>query len=280
MHPREYLKRIMSRPDPEINLAEAALVIAQAEYPALDIASYLQRIDELAAQAAGQLPQQAVMTDRLNALNQCLFEEAGFQGDSEDYYDPRNSFLNDVMDRRRGIPITLSVIYIEVGQRLGLPLAGVSFPGHFLVKLPVHAGHIVFDPYAGGVSLSEEELEHKLVQFYARDERSAAMPALANVLVTADKRSIVARILRNLKGVYVQSETYEKALDVTEQLLLVNPENAGEWRDRGIIHERLECFRAARDDYHHYLALQPEAEDAARIRARLLVLAERCRLLH
>ncbi len=277
---QDCLRQIMSRPEAEINLAEAALVIARAEYPQLDIADYLHGLDRLAASISERIAQQATMTERLEALNRCLFEEEGFQGNVEDYYDPRNSFLNEVMDRRCGIPITLSLIYIEIGRRIGLPLEGVSFPGHFLVKLPVHNGAIVFDAYAGGVSLSEAELEQRLERFYSAGERSRPTPQLAQTLVSASKRGILARMLRNLKGIYVHGEAYDKALAIVDQLIVVSPDTAIEWRDRGIIHERLECFRAAQEDYHRYLALEPAAEDAESVRERLLALAPRCRSLH
>lgn len=279
-NPQDRLRQIMSCPEAEINLAEAALVIARAEYPQLDIADYLHGLDRLAGRISERIALRATMTERLEALNQCLFEEEGFQGNAKHYYDPRNSFLNEVMDRRCGIPITLSLIYIEIGRRIGLPLEGVSFPGHFLVKLPVHNGAIVFDAYAGGVSLSEEELEQRLERFYSAGEHSRPAPQLAQTLVSASKRGILARMLRNLKGIYVHDEAYDKALEIVDLLIVVSPDPAIEWRDRGIIHERLECFRAAQEDYRRYLALVPTAEDAESVRERLLALAPRCRSLH
>ena len=155
-------KEIVAGPEEDIGLAEAALVIAAHEYPGLDLNAYLARIAELAETLKGRLRRDIGPTDALVALNRYLFEELGFSGNTADYYDPRNSYLNEVLDRRLGIPITLSVLCIEIGRRIGLALHGVSFPGHFLVKCVVRDGVVVLDPYARGASLSLDDLQLRL----------------------------------------------------------------------------------------------------------------------
>src|SRR3954463_5079785 len=152
----------MSGPDEHIGLAEAALLIAVHEYPDLAVSAYLSRIEQLAHSLRMRIGEDATALERVAELNQFLFRDIGFVPNTENYYDPRNSFLNEVLERRTGIPITLSVVYMELGRRIGLPLQGVSFPGHFLVKLRVRAGTLVLDPFSGGAPQSEEELRRRL----------------------------------------------------------------------------------------------------------------------
>ncbi|MGH8652256.1 MAG: SirB1 family protein [Gammaproteobacteria bacterium] len=152
------LNAAVTRPDGLINLAEAALLFAQSEYPELRVDTYLSRLDEMAAVVKKRLVPGASLASVIFKLNRFLFEEQGFAANIDEYYDPRNSFLNEVLERKTGIPISLSMIYIEIGQRIGLPLTGVLFPGHFLVKLSIDGGDIVLDPFAGGRSLSEQDL--------------------------------------------------------------------------------------------------------------------------
>jgi len=273
------LKHMVRLPDHEINLAEAALILASQVYPKLAIEQYLGRLDELAEGVRERLPDGPTMADRVFTLNRLLFEEEGFYGAEDDYYDPRNSFLNEVLDRRCGIPITLSILYIEIGRRIGLALEGVSFPGHFLVKLPVQGGDIVLDPFSGGVSLSETELEQRLE--WAAGQGAARPSAPLGVLLrSAPNRDILARMLRNLKGIYYQSGDLAKALEAANWILLIAPEEAAEIRDRGLILEQLECAGAAREDFEAYLRLAPHAEDADRIRERLIDLVGSARRLH
>jgi regulator of sirC expression with transglutaminase-like and TPR domain len=158
----ERLRQIVSGPDEDISLAEAALLIAGHGYPDLNVAAYLSRIEELAYMLRLRIDEEYSVTERISALNQFLFGELGFAANTDDYYDPRNSFLNEVLERRTGIPITLSVIYLELGRKVGLPLHGVSFPGHFLVKCAVPEGAVVLDPYSGGISLGLPDLQKRL----------------------------------------------------------------------------------------------------------------------
>jgi regulator of sirC expression with transglutaminase-like and TPR domain len=255
----------------ELNLAEAALLLAKDEYPALDIDDYLGRLDDLASRVRARLGDDANVEETLVTLNQVLFDEFGFAGNTDDYYDPRNSFLNDVLDRKLGIPITLCILYIEIAQRLGLDLEGVSFPGHFLVKFSTAQGELVLDPFSGGTPVSEEELIERLEETCG--EQAAVSLSLPELLATADKKDILVRMLRNLKGIYLRHEQHEKALTVLHRILLIAPEEAEEWLSRAELHERLECYRAALDDLRRHLDLNPNA--MARLRPRMIDLEQR-----
>lgn len=250
-----------------IDLAEAALLCAQDAYPDLDIQSTLSDLDRLATTLQKRLPADFSTTHRLIALNNYLYKELGFTPNERDYYDPRNSFLNDVLARKTGIPITLSILYLEIGNRLGLKLKGVSFPGHFLVKVRVSGGELVLDPYAGGKSLSEEELRERLGQF-AGEQAAKSLP-LEDFLEAASPRQILARLLRNLKVIYMEANDLERALAVMQRLVILLPDVPEERRDRGLAYARLECPRAAAEDLGHYAAQRPHADDAAQVAAHL-----------
>jgi len=250
-----------------INLCEAALLCAQDAYPQLDVADTLRHIDELAETLRRRLPPDFSTTHRLLALNNYLFQELGFSGDSDNYYDPRNSFLNDVLVRKTGIPITLSILYIEIGERLGLKLRGVSFPGHFLVKIRVTGGELVLDPYDSGRSLSEEDLRERLARFTG--EQAAQTLPLEDLLESASPRQILARLLRNLKAIYLEAKDLDRALAVMNRLVVLLPDVPEERRDRGLVYIELECPRAAADDLGHYASVRPGAEDAEKVAAQL-----------
>jgi regulator of sirC expression with transglutaminase-like and TPR domain len=260
-------QRIVETPEERVNVAEAALVIATEEYPDLDIDGCLARLDEMAATLRRRLRPDIGVTDTLLALNHYLFGELGFSGNGADYYDPRNSFLNEVIERRLGIPITLSIVYIEVGRRIGLPLHGVSFPGHFLVKCTVRDGAIVLDPFAGGVSLGLDELGKRLTMLHGDVEPEPE--AVRNLLVAAGSGEILGRLLRNLKAIYLHQGALTKALTAVDRMIALAPQAAGEYRDRGRIYLDLECFRAALEDFRQYLRLQPRAADAAEIKKKV-----------
>ena len=266
----ERLNQILDGPESDADLAEAALLLAQEEYPLLDVHAYLRRLDEMAQAVRDTLPANAPAAEIILALNRYLFQEEGFDGDAANFYDPRNSFINQVLERKIGIPITLSIIYIEIGQRLGLPLQGVSFPGHFLVKLSVESGEIVLDPFSGGVSLGRDELEQQLAQTQG-DNESAKIP-LEEWLVTATKKDILVRMLRNLKVIYAHADQLEKTLSVINRILLIAPELAEEVRDRGMVYRQLECFRAALPDLQTYLQMAPESEDRDEMRDHVIEL--------
>jgi regulator of sirC expression with transglutaminase-like and TPR domain len=264
------LKDVLERPEEDINLAEAALLMASQEYPGLDVATYLHRIDELATTVESRLPANPTFEDRVVTLNEVLFEEQGFSGNTDDYYDPRNSFLNEVLDRKLGIPITLSILYIEIGRRIGLTFQGISFPGHFLVKSETDVGDIVLDPFSGGVALSEEDLVERLRERFG--EENAPSAPLAPLLQAAGKKEILLRMLRNLKAIYVNKEEFPKALTVIDRILLIEPELAEEVRDRGQLYERLECFRPALADLRRYMTMNPSDPDGGELHQRIVEL--------
>lgn len=254
-------------PDTNIDVAEAALLIALDEYPALDVAAYRARIDDMAVTLKRRLRADISTGDSILALNRYLFEELGFSGNGADFYDPRNSYLNDVLDRRLGIPITLSLVYIEIGRRCGLALHGVSFPAHFLVKCVVRDGAIVLDPYGKGACLGMEELQQRL---HAVSPGAAPQAdAVKSLLATAGPRDILIRILRNLKGIHLNKPDPLKALAVANRILDLAPDAAAEHADRGQIYLELECFRAALADFEESLRLAPKADGADAIRSRI-----------
>jgi regulator of sirC expression with transglutaminase-like and TPR domain len=262
---------LMHDPEDGFRLTEAALLLALDEYPQLQVGSYLQRLDAMVEQASTRLGVTPSMQEALFELNRVLFKEEGFRGNTDDYYDPRNSYLNEVLDRKLGIPITLSIIYMDVGERLGLPLEGVSFPGHFLVKCKVADGIIVIDPFFSGAFLTEQELLRRIEEVYGGD--SEAMLYLEDFLATAPKRDILVRMLRNLKGIYLKNHQPDKAVWVIDRILRVRPDLPNELRDRGMLYEEMGHVSAALADYQRYLELGgPTAEDREEIRGRVIAL--------
>lgn len=259
---------IVAKSEAELNLAEAALLIAVDEYPQLQVAHYLRRLDQIATAVQDRLPEEASHLQVIRILNQYLFDEQGFAGNMENYSDPRNSYLNEVLDRKMGIPITLSVVYMEVGWRLGVPLEGVSFPGHFLVKFPHGDGEVVLDPFFKGISLSEKALEGRLRHLLGGDV--PARDFLPHLLAGATKKETLVRMLRNLKAIYLKHDDQLRALSCANRILAVVPNNAQELRERGELYQRLECPRAAVDDFARFLELAPESDDADDVRRRLV----------
>lgn len=262
------LAQIVAGEDEAINLAEAALVIASEEYRDLDVAAYLARLDQMAATLKRRLRPDISQADTVISLNRYLFDELGFSANAADYYDPRNSFLNEVLDRKRGIPLTLAVVYIEIGRRIGLPVHGVSFPAHFLVKCQLRDGTVVLDPYAKGISLSLEELQQRLKELKSGVEPPRLV--VAGMLAAASNKDILVRMLRNLKAIYSHHKEWLKALTATDRIITIMPELAEEYRDRGMIYLNLECFRAALFDLQAYLKMLPVAEDADTVRQKVV----------
>ncbi|OGA33124.1 MAG: hypothetical protein A3G80_13370 [Betaproteobacteria bacterium RIFCSPLOWO2_12_FULL_62_13b] len=260
------------------SLAEACLLIAQDAYPDLDVVHCLSRIDALAATVKRRLPSDAFAEQKVVVLNRYLFNDLGFSGNARDYYDPRNSYLNQVLERRIGVPITLSILYMEIGQRLGLRLQGVSFPGHFLVKLRVTGGQLVIDPFCGGETQSESDLRARLA--LVLPQREADTLPLPRFLQAATSRQILARVLRNLKGIYLQSGKAQNTLEVMQRMVMVAPHAAEEVRDRGLAYYKLDCFRAALADLQDYLDRRPNAADADEIRDKAAVLRLLCSRLN
>ncbi len=268
---RRHFADLMSRP--AIPLAEAALAIAEEEYPHLAVGEYLGRIDGLAAEVVDRLGSQRTAADAIRQLRGVLFERHGFRGNQEAYYDPRNSFLNEVLERRLGIPITLSVLYIEVAARAGLTLHGVGFPGHFLVKHVAGERETFIDPFHGGEILSADDCR-------ARLEAAAPRGAREHSLDTVTPRQILGRMLHNLKKIYVETGDDVRALWVIDRLVLLAPESPVERRDRGLVEARLGGSAAAVADLEAYLAATPAADDATRVRELAEQLRSRAALLN
>ena len=268
----ERWKEIAAGPESDIDLVEAALLIAAHEYPGLDIPAYQARMDRIAVTLRDRLRRDIGPTETIIALNRYLFDELGFQANALDYYDPRNSFLNEVLDRKLGIPITLALIYVEVGRRVGLALHGVSFPGHFLVKCPARDGVIVLDPYARGASLSLADLQQRLRAL--RGGAAAPTDLARHMLAAAGRKDILARMLRNLKAIYSQRRDLPRALAAADRIIVLEPRAAEEYRDRAGIYLDLECFRAALSDFRNYLMLKPGADDAAVVQRRVVELQQ------
>lgn len=244
--------------EPGEALAPAAFAIAGVEYPALDAAPYLQRLERMGEAAAGRLQRQpgAGVLPLIATLNAYLYEELGFSGNRDHYDDPRNSFLNEVFDRRIGIPISLAVVYLEIGRRAGLELEGVNFPGHFLIRAPADpAGaedDLIIDPFHSGALLSEVDCRQLLRQHVG--EQAAFDRRL---LATATRQQIVVRMLVNLKRLYVRMRSFPQARAIADLLLAVDPSALAELRDRGLLAYHMEDFAAALRDLETYLRLMP-----------------------
>ena len=279
----DVFEKVLACEDIRIDLAHACLLIAQDAYPDLHVERYLGDIERMAMRLRGLMPATSAPEERVAVLNQFLFEDLGFRGNTEEYYDPRNSYLNDVLDRKIGIPISLSIVYMAVGRRVGLPLEGVSFPGHFLVRLRMRAGVLVLDPFAGGAPQSEADLRERLQRVIpagATDNVPISELPLDQFIEAASNRQILARVLRNLKAIYRETDKPERMLEVLNRMLLVAPESAADLRERGIVYQRLECYRAALKDLTDYAERAPDAQDADDVRVRLMELAALCARLN
>jgi regulator of sirC expression with transglutaminase-like and TPR domain len=279
----EAFAQLITRDDARIDLARACLMIAQDAYPGLEVDRYVGEIEGMAIRLRGRMPQKCGAEERVVALNQFLYEHLGYWGNTDDYYDPRNSYLNEVIERKTGIPITLSILYMELGRRIGLPLEGVSFPGHFLVRLKLRGGMLVLDPFSGGAPQSEDELRSRVKRVIpdgVADDLPAAELPLDQFLEPATNRQILSRVLRNLKGIYRETDKPERMLDVLNRMLLVTPDASAELRDRGFVYQRLECYRAALKDLTDYAEREPDAPDLDEVRGKLFELSALCARLN
>lgn len=253
---RQRLYQEVQKPDAEINLALAALYLAQEEYPTLEPDEYLNALDTMALEVQDRLPPERYPLKMLQVINQYLFEDLGFSGNAEDYYDPRNSFLNQVIERRMGIPITLSLVYLEVAQRLDLPMAGVGMPGHFLVR-PIREGMEIFvDAFHQGEILFLEDCQTRLQQIYG-----PTAELKSEFLEPISHRQFLGRMLTNLKAIYLNQGRLPKALAAIERILLLFPNAIMERRDRGILYYHTGHWVEAQEDLQQYLEAVPHAQD-------------------
>jgi regulator of sirC expression with transglutaminase-like and TPR domain len=263
---RRGLDALLGLPDEAIDLAQAALLIAREEYPDLEVSRYLDRLDEMSRELRGRLRGGERGASLIAHLNRYLFEELGFRGNVEEYDDPRNSFLNDVLDRRVGIPISLSTVYMEIGRRIGCPLGGVPFPGHFLVSYlgSEASGEILIDPFHRGELLTADDCRRRL-----REQFGPRVPFTPRLLRRARNREILERMLVNLKRLYERERDFHRALRIQRSLLTLHPESPAHLRDRGLLFFRVACFGEATDDLERYLRIAPRAPDAEDLRRHL-----------
>lgn len=256
--------------DDTLPLLGTALLIARDEYPQLDADLYDTLLQSHAESLRSEIQTIDAWPLKMAAINKHLFEELGYSGNSDEYYDPRNSYLNEVFERRLGNPISLAMVQIEVARRLGVPLDGVSFPGHFLVRLPVDDGVLVMDPFNRGRPLGADELRER-----AKPHLGGEIPddsALLQILNPASHRAILIRMLRNLHGVYAEADDWERAARSADRILKLSPDQAEALRDRGLAYLKLGHRQGARHDLGRYLQLNPDAEDSASLRERLVEL--------
>lgn len=263
--------------DEDIDLLPAVLAIARDEYPRLDVESVAGQVRGLADSLKGRIGSESSLAEKVQALNRFLFVEQGFVGNHDEFYDPRNSYINDVLERRLGIPISLAVLQIECAKALDIQLEGISFPGHFLVRLPMDGGLLVMDPYHRGRSVGIEELKQRARPHFG--DRDVDDQQLFHMLAPASNRSIVARMLRNLKGIYAEREEWDKALRCADRLVGQGLSAIEDVRDRGLFYLRLGLGPHAIDDLRQYLSRVPEAGDADSVREALIEAAsQRVRL--
>lgn len=257
--------------DETLPLLGTALLIARDEYPQLDADLYDTLLQSHAEHLRTQVETIDAWPQKMAVINRHLFEELGYAGDNEQYYDPRNSYINEVFERRRGNPISLALVQMEVARRLGVPLDGVSFPGHFLVRLPVDDGVLVMDPFNRGRPLDENELRQR-----ARPHLGGEPPddqALYQILNPASHRAILMRVLRNLHGVYAERDDWDRAARSADRILRLVPDHADALRDRGLAYLKMGHRLGARTDLARYLKLNPEAPDSGPLRERLVELS-------
>ena len=265
----ERLLEILQAEDDLALLTEAAAWVARTGNPELDVSACVSAVEALLAPVREGLSVEASTRERLLAVNALLFDTLGFSAPEGDYYDPRNSYLDEVLARRCGIPITLSVLYLHAGRAAGLELQGVSFPGHFLVRCEAPEGIIILDPYHRGASLSLDDL---LTRLKLSQGEAASGHNVMELLGGVGTRDIVLRMLRNLKAIHLQARNWDQALTVVDWLVQADPDCAPERRDRGLVYQELECARAALADYEAYLRQSADADDVDDIRARTVEL--------
>ena len=266
--PLQYFASLVAE-DEGLALLEAAISVAQDDEPQLDMQAVLGEVDRMAAKARARLPSDASLLRRLRVLNHYFFNELGFAGNVNNYYDPRNSFVHQVLATRRGIPITLALLYCEMADQLGLTARGVSFPGHFMVKVRMPQGELVIDPFTGQ-SLSREALEERLAPFRQRHGLQGDDEApLGLFLQATPARDVLARLLGNLKEIHRSNEDWVRLLAVQQRLVLLLPDSPEQLRDRGLVWAALGRSADAATDLAHYLEMAPRADDANAVRQRL-----------
>ena len=269
--PLEYFASLVQS-DEHFPLLEAVISLAQDEYPELDMGQVLGDVDQLLARLKRRLPRDSVPLQRLRSLNQFFYRDLNFGGNVNDYYDPDNSYLNAVLRTRRGIPISLAVVWMELAQGIGLVARGVAFPGHFMVKINLPKGQVVMDPFTGQ-SLSREELSERLEPYARRNAPSDDFEIpLGLYLQAAPPRDIVARMLRNLKDIHTSQSDWQRLVLVLNRLLVLLPDAWSDYRDRGLAHATLGNSAQAVEDLEKYLLCAEDPLDVDSIAYRISTL--------
>jgi regulator of sirC expression with transglutaminase-like and TPR domain len=264
---RQRFRQLAQMPDATLDLVEASLVIAQEDHPGLDIRHYLGQVDHWSGAVVERLDGSRDVERIVGAINRILFEEEGFHGEDEDYYDPRSVLLNETLDRHAGLPITLSILYIELSRRVGMDVSGVSLPGRFLVKFSGDFGQIVVDPFDGGRVLTTVELQQMLDSLYGGGVRLRE-----HHLRSFSRKEILARELAQLKAAYLARHDLERAAASVDRLLILDDRDASEVRDRAALAMQLHAYNEAISCLERYLALAPHADDTSRVREQILYL--------
>lgn len=275
--PLDYFASLIQQDD-AIPMFEAALSIAQDAEPKLDMTACMLAIDKFALTLKQRMPKDIAKIPKLRMLNTFFYQDLGFAGNVNNYYAPDNSYLNKVLSTRKGIPISLAVIYMELAQQIGLDVKGISFPGHFLMKITVQSGDIIIDP-CNGASLSREKLEERLEPYFAEQNELHNL-SVASFLSEAHPRTILVRMLRNLKTLFSEPQHWQQFLNVQQRLVMLLPGEITERRDRGLAYANLDAPQAALQDLEAYLEQCPLASDAEMLRSLLPDLRSASRKLH
>jgi len=264
--------------DDHLPLTEAAVAVAQHAYPDLDLQGVLDKIDQWGNKLKQQITPDMPPIQRLQLLKHFFYQELGFGPNPNDFYAPENSYLHQIIENRRGIPISLAILMMELGQQIGLNIRGVSFPNHFMMRISLQQGEIIMDPLTGD-SLSKNQLQEMLDPYLdAKGYRGELSLPLNIFLRASSSREILSRFMRNLKMIYSEDERWERLLGIQERLVILLPDSSEEIRDRGLIFAQLEYVRPAIADLHHYLREMPGAEDAGDIREHIATLESQTKL--
>jgi regulator of sirC expression with transglutaminase-like and TPR domain len=254
--------------DESVDILRAALTLSRIHEPALDMERYVHRVDELAARVAVKIDDPDDPVQIIAAMNDVLFREEMFRGNTVDYYSPRNSFLHDVLDRRLGIPITLALVYMEVARRVGFQLFGVGMPGHFLLKHYDVDGHsILIDAFERGSIVTEDDCRQKLDSIY-----SGQVALQPEFLLPVTRRQMLTRILNNLRSIYLSQRDFRRAVQVVDLILVIYPRSPEDMKQRAVLRYNLNDFRGALSDFEEYVKMSPDASDAEEIRQTALSL--------
>jgi regulator of sirC expression with transglutaminase-like and TPR domain len=263
--------------DEHFPLTEAAIAIAQHAYPDLIVQNVMDELDLLGDKLKHRISKEMPGLQKLQLLKSYFYKDLGFGPNRNDYYDPDNSYIHSVLQTRRGIPISLALIFMELGQQIGLPIKGVSFPNHFMIRISLPQGEVIMDPLTG-TSLSKQELQEMLDPYLdAQGYRGEYQLPLAAFLRSSSPREILSRFLRNLKAIYTQHDRWERLLGIQQRLVILLPEALEEVRDRGLALAQLDYIRPAIEDMQRYINESPDASDQDEIREQIMQLEQQSR---